>query len=85
VLFLCFLMISNVEYEMIPKFSFREGRKNSIMLLLVLLSVAVVAVFRQKVMFPLASGFVLFYWLRAIFHHEEEEDEDELLDVTIPD
>ncbi|MFQ5676971.1 MAG: CDP-diacylglycerol--serine O-phosphatidyltransferase, partial [bacterium] len=35
VLFLCFLMISNVEYEMMPKFSFREGRKNSIMLLLV--------------------------------------------------
>lgn len=85
VLLLCFLMVSNVEYEMMPKLSFREGKKNSILVILMLLGIAVVIIFRQKATFPLAFGFILYYLFRSLLHHDEEEDEDELLDVSVPD
>ncbi len=84
VLFLCYLMVSHVEYEMMPKFSFREGKRNSILIIMMLLAIASVVIFRQKATFPIAMGFVLFFWIRSLVHHEEEEDE-ELLDVSIPD
>lgn len=84
VLFLCYLMVSSVEYQMLPKFSFRENRRNSILLSLLLLGIAAVIVFRQKAMFPLALGFVLFYFFRSILVNNKE-DEDEIFDVSIPD
>jgi len=85
VLFLCYLMVSHVEYEMMPKFSFREGKKNSIKLIIMLLAVAAVVIFRQKATFPMTLGFVLFFWIRSWVHHHEEEEDEELLDVSIPD
>ncbi len=85
VLFLCYLMVSHVEYEMMPKFSFREGKKNSIQLIIMLLAVAAVVIFRQKATFPMTLGFVLFFWIRSWVHHHEEEEDEELLDVSIPD
>ncbi|MCH7755575.1 serine hydrolase [candidate division KSB1 bacterium] len=85
VLFLCYLMVSHVEYEMMPKFSFREGKRNSILIIIMLLAIAAVVIFRQKATFPMAMGFVLFFWIRSLVHHHEEEENEELLDVSIPD
>ncbi len=86
VLFLCYLMVSNAEYEMMPKFSFKEGKKNSILFIIMLLAIAAVALFRQKTVFPMAMGFVLFFWIRSlVLHHHEEEEDEELLDVSLPD
>jgi len=85
VLFLCYLMVSNVEYEMMPKFSFRQGKKNSIIFILILLTIVAGAVFQQKAIFPIALTFVLFYWIRSLVHHHEEEEDEELLDVSMPD
>ena len=85
VLFLCYLMVSNVEYEMMPKFSFREGKKNSIIFILILLTIVAGVVFQQKAIFPIAMSFVLFYWIRSLVHHHEEDEDEELLDVSISD
>ncbi len=85
VLFLCYLMVSHVEYEMMPKFSFRQGKKNSIIFILILLTIVAGAVFQQKAIFPIALTFVLFYWIRSLVHHHEEEEDEELLDISIPD
>ncbi|HEX9653289.1 MAG TPA: CDP-diacylglycerol--serine O-phosphatidyltransferase [bacterium] len=86
VLLLSVLMVSNVEYETMPKFSFRVNRRNTIQFLLVMLGVAIIVVFREKVMFPLVFGFVLYYLFRAILHSlREEEEEDEVFDISISD
>lgn len=86
VIFLCILMVSNVEYETVPRFSFRDSKKNSVHLGLVLLAITVVIVFRQKTMFPMVFGFVLFYFIRSVVHSLKAEDgEDELFDISIPD
>ena len=85
VLFLCYLMVSHVEYEMMPKFSFREGKRNSILFIAIFLTIAAGVIFRQKAPFPTALGFVLFFWIRSLVHHHEEEEDEELLDVSISD
>ena len=50
-----------------------------------LLAIAYVVICRQKATFPIAMGFVLFFWIRSLVHHHEEEEDEELLDVSIPD
>ncbi|MCH8956315.1 CDP-diacylglycerol--serine O-phosphatidyltransferase [candidate division KSB1 bacterium] len=85
VLFLCYLMVSHVEYEMMPKFSFRDGKKNSVLFIIMLLAIAAVVIFRQTAVFPMALGFVLYFWIRSLVHHHGEEEDEKLLDVSIPD
>ncbi|MFQ5753407.1 MAG: CDP-diacylglycerol--serine O-phosphatidyltransferase, partial [bacterium] len=86
VLFLSIIMVSNVEYETVPRFSFRENKKNSILFLIMLLGITVIVIFRERVMFPLTLGFVLYYVFRSILHsHKEDEDEDEVFDISLPD
>ncbi len=84
VLFLCVLMVSNVEYETVPKFSFRENKKNSILLALLIIGIAFAVVFRQKTLFPMSFFFVLFYLVRSILHGHKE-DEDEVFDISFPE
>ncbi len=84
VLFLCFLMVSNVEYEMMPKFSFRENRRNSLLLGLLLAGTMAVVIFQERAMFPAIMGFVLFYFFRSILMHGKD-DEDEVYDISLPD
>ncbi len=86
VLLLSFLMVSNIEYQTMPKFSFRVNRKNSIQFLLVILGVTIILIFQEKAMFPLVFGFVLYYLFRAILHSlKEEDEEEEVFDVSISD
>ena len=87
VVLLSVLMVSNIEYEMMPKFSFRENKKNSILLIIMLMSVATIVIFRQKVMFPLALAFVLFHVFRSILSSlkEDEEEEEEVFDISLPE
>ena len=83
VLFLSILMVSNVEYEAVPKFSFRGNKKNSVLLIMLLTCIAVAVVFRQKVLFPLSFGFVLYYLFRYIVNSpkQDDEEEEEVFDV----
>ena len=83
VLLLCILMISNVEYETLPKFSFREDKKNSLILSVLIIGLAVIVVFRAKVLFPMMLGMVLYYLFRSMLHSQKDEDEEDLLDITI--
>lgn len=85
VLLLSVLMVSNAEYETLPKLSFRENKKNSIQLLIMILGLSVIIIFREKAMFPLIFGFVLFGLIRSLLHHGKEEEEEEVFDITIPD
>jgi len=86
VLLLCGLMVSNIEYEAMPKFSFRGGKKNSIVLAFLLLCVGVVVAFREKALFPITMGFILFYAVRGLVHGSKDHaDDEDVLDISITD
>ncbi|MFQ6113050.1 MAG: CDP-diacylglycerol--serine O-phosphatidyltransferase [bacterium] len=86
VIMLSILMVSNVEYETIPKLSFRENKRNSIHLSIMLLGLAVIILFREKAIFPLVFGFALSGPIRSFLHHDKEEtEEEEIFDISIPD
>ncbi|MFQ5824854.1 MAG: CDP-diacylglycerol--serine O-phosphatidyltransferase [bacterium] len=86
VILLSILMVSNVEYENVPKLTFRENKKNSIQLAIMLLGMTVIFLFREKAIFPLILGFVLFGLFRSLVHHDkEDEEEEEIFDISIPD
>lgn len=85
VLFLCYLMVSHVEYEMMPRFTFRGNKHNSIILVLLLLALAVGVAFREKATFPLAFGFILYYFFRSVMSSHKHDEEEEVLDISLPD
>ena len=84
VLFLSILMVSNVEYQTMPKFSFREDKRNTVLMITLLTCITVAVVFRQKALFPLSFGFVVYYLFRYIVNNPkqvEEDEEEEAFDV----
>lgn len=82
VLFLCFLMVSHVEYNALPKFTFKEGRRNSIRFALVILGTLVAVILPQRAMFPIALGFILYGFLRSVISTRDAEEEEEVFDVS---
>ncbi|MFQ5640094.1 MAG: CDP-diacylglycerol--serine O-phosphatidyltransferase [bacterium] len=85
VVLLCLLMVSNVEYDSVPKLSFRAGKRNSVQIVILLVAIAVIGVFREKTMFPMTFGFVMFYFIRSFVNSFKEEDDEEVFDISIPD
>lgn len=82
VLFLSFLMVSHVEYEAMPKFSFRGSKKNTILFFIILLGVGSVVIFRERILFPLTFSYVFLYFMRSLISSEKTEEEEESYDLT---
>ena len=60
------LMISPIHFAKFPLLSFKSGRKNSILLILFILSIMIILIFRGYMLLPLASvyiGWNIVYWL----------------------
>lgn len=68
VVILSLLMVSTIEFETLPRFSFRHGRKNSFFLLCLLAGVILMIFFPQKAMFPLALSYILYASIRSLFN-----------------
>ncbi len=85
VLFLSFLMVSNVEYEALPKFTFKSGTRNSVLLSLLIIGLSTAVFLREKAMFPLVIGFVFYGFMKSALSQKEEVEEDEAFDVSLPD
>ena len=77
------LMITTIEFEAMPKFSFRRGRKNSALFVLVALCLALIVLFPEQALFPLAVGYVLSQLGRALVHSLREEEEETLPEVSV--
>jgi CDP-diacylglycerol--serine O-phosphatidyltransferase len=78
------LMVSTFEYDTIPKFSFASGRKNTVQVVILLVSLNLILLFRQKALFPLAMSYVLFGMFRSLIGQGREEEE-ELVDLGLSD
>ncbi len=80
VIFLGLLMISNVEYDTLPKFTFRMNKKNNRKLILFILSSLAVMIFPSVAMFLLSTTFVFWGILRAIIR--SVRNTDEIMDIS---
>jgi CDP-diacylglycerol--serine O-phosphatidyltransferase len=84
VLMTSILMVSTIEFDALPQFSFRHGRRNTVQMLFVVACMALILIYRGKVFFPLALFFIFIQLARAIVNHlREQDDEEPLPDVSV--
>lgn len=83
VVFLSIMMVSTVEFEAMPKFSVRQGRRNTVHMALFLLGVTIVLVRPALTLFPLTLIYIFIQLFRAIVEHLRETEEDPVADVQL--
>ncbi len=77
------LMVSTVEFDAMPYFSFRRGRKNTVLMLLVVAATIVILKYPGVMMFPMAMLYIFVQLSRAVINHLRPEEEEPLPDVSI--
>jgi phosphatidylserine synthase len=77
------LMVSTIEFDAMPYFSFRRGRKNTVQMLLLVTGLALVVIYREKVLFPLSLLFIFIQLSRAVIQRLREDDEEPLPDISV--
>jgi CDP-diacylglycerol--serine O-phosphatidyltransferase len=83
VLVISVLMVSTIEFDAMPYFSFRHGKKNTVQMLLIMAGVMLVLIYRGRVLFPLTLLFIFIQLSRAVVHHLREDDEEPLPDISV--
>ncbi len=66
-LLVCGLMVSPVEYYTLPKFSFRQGTKNSIGIILIVILLTILALRTHETFYPLTLAYILWGVIRYIY------------------
>jgi len=66
-LLVCGLMVSPVEYYTLPKFSFRQGTKNSIGIILIVVLLTILALRTHETFYPLTLAYILWGVIRYIY------------------
>ncbi len=84
------LMVSTIEFDALPKFSFTHGRKNNVLLTCLLVGVVLVVFFPNQVLFPLAFVYILYSTVRALFQYsrnpqdgDDENGDRQNLDILL--
>jgi CDP-diacylglycerol--serine O-phosphatidyltransferase len=77
------LMISTIEFDAMPQFSFRRGKKNTVLMLLFFAATVTVFVFPGKVMFPLALFYIFVQLSRAVIQHLRQDEEEPVPDISV--
>lgn len=85
VVFLSILMVSTIEFEAMPKFSLRQGRKNTVHMALFLFGVTIVVLWPSPTLFPLALIYIFGQLFRAIIERLRETEEESVADVSLFD
>ncbi len=83
VIFLSIMMVSTVEFETMPKFSLRKGRKNTVQMTLFLICIIIVARWPSLTLFPLTLLYIFSQLIRAVVRHAREHDEEPVADVSL--
>jgi len=77
------LMVSTIEFDSLPAFSFRHGKRNTAQMLLVAAGITLALIFRGQVLFPLTLLFIFVQLARTVIHYLREEDEEPLPDISV--
>jgi len=84
VLMTSILMVSTIEFDTMPQFSFRHGWRNTVQMLLTLAGIGLILFYRGRVIFPLMLLFIFLQLSRAVVNHwREEDDEEPLPDISV--
>jgi CDP-diacylglycerol--serine O-phosphatidyltransferase len=83
VIFLSIMMVSTVEFETMPKFSLRKGRKNTVLMSMFLLGLAIAVAGRSLTLFPLTLLYIFVQLARAVVRNLRENDEEPVADVSL--
>ena len=75
-LLVCGLMVSTVEYYTLPKFSFKQGRKNSIGIILIIILLIILALRPNETYYPLTTAYILWGIVRFI-HRQTKSSKSE--------
>ena len=77
------LMVSTIEFDALPYFSFRRGVRNTVLMLLVVASTVLILMYPGKMMFPLALFYIFMQLSRAVIQHLRPEEEEPLPDISV--
>lgn len=77
------LMVSTIEFDAMPYFSFRRGRKNTVLMLLVVAATIGILKYPGVMMFPMAMLYIFVQLSRAVINHLRPDEEEPLPDVSI--
>ena len=77
------LMVSTIEFDALPKLSFRKGRKNTLQILTLFLAIALIVIFLEKAMFPLILAYIIAQIGRALWHFIRDDEDETLPDVSV--
>ena len=82
---ICLLMISTIEYETLPKMTFKAGRKNSSQFILLLVGFIILILFPQETFYPLCVSFILWGVVRSLYRllKQEKTDDAKVLKKTV--
>jgi len=65
-LFVCGLMVSTVEYYTLPKISFKQGRRNSVGIITIIILLLILALRPYETYYPLTTAYILWGVVRFI-------------------
>lgn len=60
------LMVSTLEFDALPKFNFKSGKKNSLQLTILLVCLTLATFFPQKTIFPMATLYIIYSSVRGL-------------------
>lgn len=66
-LLMCVLMLSKVEYYVLPKISFRHGIKNSIEIIIIIVCLIILAIYPQETFYPIVVAYIFWGIVRSIY------------------
>ena len=75
------MMISTIEYESMPKFTFRKDTRNTKKLFLFVIAAVIVIFFPKETIFPFSLTFILVGFVRGVILHLTQGDE-EVVDLS---
>lgn len=78
-----FLMVSTIPFEAMPKFSFRRGKQNTRLIVLLVMALGLIAVFPEWALFPVALIYVVMQLGRAAHSFLHDEEEEPVPDISI--
>ncbi|MGP8330197.1 MAG: CDP-diacylglycerol--serine O-phosphatidyltransferase [Methanosarcinaceae archaeon] len=79
ILLLCFLMVSTLEYDSLPKFSFKKGIANILKLSYLVGSIILIVIFKELVFFPLVMIYIfmgIVRWINCMIRTNIEVEEE---------
>lgn len=77
------LMLSTIAFDGMPYFSFRRGKRNTVLMLLFVTGTTLVLLQPGKLLFPLSLIYILVQLSRAVIHHLRAEEEEPVPDISI--